>query len=723
MADYPWTSLSGSDAPDTSHTWRGISITSCNTSSAAELRSIDENVPITVAKNSTTLVFIQYTKNGEEYDKNVSVGIYPSSTGISSDCSGFVGIGSDNSNKYVISGGDTTVAAIDPYTKYGGIEVYAIHNFDTSQDITFWMAGSGYFRNVYYDVNKFFKASYFLEENDGASSWKDIEKYGCRFAFIARKYTTSTEQIQGENVTVTVNEWIKYNYTFYTGYTYTIILDVNCSDTNHAGYYEGIAFFSYDKEEPNVGTKTSEISGLEHDADDNPIFVDGDNRHKEFVYNPTSDTTGYFYFRKNKFGVGGIHFGHIKIIRHINVNIGSNGGSTQTLKLKPYTAEYSNIIPGISAPTRMGSNSIPYTFISDGFFTSTLGSDMILKLSVNTHTSTSGYYINNFDKTIVTSSADLYWYAHWGNTISYNLTSSSPIYMWATLGATEASETKESTYVIIASEGVKCASSGTVSTSFSSSSGFTIDSTAQYLYAPDGKATGVSYSHNDRIHFTSPSKTTYPTCEGMTMNTNIVPPVYVSAVMVSEYGTPNPPSISQTNIIPAYGVTLNSTNLSNYFSWGGSVQYINYNNGRTRSGDITYTKGGTGKIPSLGISYKSTNTSADINGSVKPYVQANGEGGMSNTSQITKANQEPNVVTNVYTYLVNNPSSSTSTSGSFHVSYGSMFGLCMVARYTSGEERDIFGDGVEDSVSFSLSLPSHLEYVKVSDQFVDVSGQ
>lgn len=168
-----------------------------------------------------------------------------------------------------------------------------------------------------------------------------------------------------------------------------------------------------------------------------------------------------------------------------------------------------------------------------------------------------------------------------------------------------------------------------VNSGSSTVSGWSLDSFGKTLTIPSGTAAGT---YKVSITIYAAATTNYNSTSDVKQIT-----VNVVATSISSYGSVSAPSISSNNkYFPASGGTLSTSNITTYFNTSGSSQTITYNNGKTRSGSISYTwSGNSVSIPSLGTTVTTSTTSRTISFT----YTATGEGGKSNSATVSSINQ------------------------------------------------------------------------------------
>ncbi len=478
------------------------------------------------------------------------------------------------------------------------------------------------------------------------------------------------------------NNWQHFQYTFYSGFEYVVTLHVYCA----SNVYEGIVTYSHTQSvDPNSNNSIDALGGM------SAYSVKGNENYgvKTFTYAPSSNTTLHFYFRTTeKANYYGMRYAYIKIIQKVKVCIDANGGGSGTVyqNFMPYSINTGVVV---TPPTRIGQNSIPYTFL--GFFASTGygGGSKLLD-------SQGKFPSDNTDKVLLGAGNDItHLYANWGNTISYN-TLTSPRTLYCTTAAASATTTTGNPACSVADNPVRCASGQSVSISYTNYyNRFFQTSNAQYLYASNGLATGT-YSPGT-IYFSSPSKAEGSGTYQSMSYYKTLPSIKVTAVALSSYGTPTTPSVSQKATLPAWST---SGNLSTYFSGYGSTQTITYTNGATRNGAITYSFGGS--YPGLGTSFYPSATTHSFGNSM--YCVATGESSKQSTKKyITTADCAANIVTNIDLFT---PVGSESRPSTFYfdVSSSATFVGIIFARYTSGEERDVLNNGNNATLNYGTCV-------------------
>jgi len=637
------------------------------TSGGADLFAPDASI-ITVARG-TTLVYMETLTAGMSGDylglrnspsgsRNtwISTGLYSYQSYYVADLGG--GPGGTFNGTY---GGNTCTAifTMESYPNqsqiYGHAEGSCQRNGDGSQD---------------------FEARY-VKTSSGLETWASItDVHGYTYAAI----TLNTDSYNG---------WYHYSYLFYGGFTYNITLQVYCP-TNA---YEGIAVFNTTKSNNQTSTQIKNLSGVLYYCQANE-----NGGYKNFDYTPSSNTTLHFYFRRNGDVITSNYWrrAYIKIVMKNNVVVygNGNGDSTTTYKIAPYVAN-SGVI--ITPKTRTGSNGIAYTF--KGFFTSSAGGD--------SRFDSTGKIVDK-DK-ILYSNGSYYYnvYAGWGNTISYSPYTTT-VGTYCTTAASVANSATGNVSVKVAAEPAKCASGETLSVSVSPNYRWpTINSDAQYLTVSNGLAGGQTYG-GPNVYISSKSGSNYQSME----LSKSLPSIRLSKVAVTTYGTPTTPTITQTrNIYPSV-YSINSNNVTTFFSGKNSTQTITYTNGATRNGSITYEWGGS-KTLDLGMTYMPSSSTVNFNNSV--YVCAKGENSIySSKAYISTATVASNVITNLYLLEPYNQESSQPDDLYWADPNSSQRLFLIVARYTSGEEREILNNNGNLHYSYYASPSDMLSMVMIS---------
>ena len=150
-------------------------------------------------------------------------------------------------------------------------------------------------------------------------------------------------------------------------------------------------------------------------------------------------------------------------------------------------------------------------------------------------------------------------------------------------------------------------------------------------------------------------------------------------------------TFTQTNLLPAKGLTLTSSNVSSYAKYTSSAnQKITWVSGNVTDGTITYSAfvGDNVTIPTLGSDATTTTTSR----TVKYTITATGEGGKTLSRTLTSLNQEINKLESISLAL--NPST---------IKYGGQSTPKVVATYTSTSTKDVSGDATFNSGTPSVA--------------------
>ena len=665
-----WVSVSnnGSDiwsvvSSNVNGAWRAIKQTDNNTSSGINLFKADGDNIISVA-SGTTIVYVEYVANGIS---KISTGLLPSSSASSE--SSYISYGTHTSGYYGVTKIGSTDVIGTTATQYGGIEAFSIHASQSTSDASLYMAMLASTGSTH---NRYIQTVYSKAAYNSGEGWEVLRKHGYAFAACTGNYNGNGYQ------------WYNFTYSCEAGYKYTFEITTN----GLYGWYDGVLLFEGTKSndpgpgDSNYGLKQLGAlyyvcSALEGADANGSITGSG-----TYTYNATSNQIITIVFRQigQNPAVTRLRYASVKITRFVNLTVSGNGGtigeeSDVKLQIAPYVANSTALSSSLVNPvvSRTPSNEIPWEYV-EGVYDSPTGGNMVL-------TSLGCYTSDNYNMFLATDASSITWYLHWGNTISYDLSSVTRYNIYCTSDPVEATVTTNPIEaILISNDGVKCASGQTVSITYNQSNGFTISSDAKYLIAPTGlpeSATGYTQS---KIYFTSPSGATY---ESTSLSTTTLKKVYISAVSVTSYGTPTEPTITQIVSIPASGITLTSNNVETYFSCGyDSTQTITYTNGTSREGVISYVWGGNGvSVTGRGIDYDENVLTVNELGNL--YIKATGEGDKSSSKYITSARQEENIVTDIYIYT--SPTEITS------MSIGDEVNVYAVARYTSGDTRDIIG--------------------------------
>jgi hypothetical protein len=208
---------------------------------------------------------------------------------------------------------------------------------------------------------------------------------------------------------------------------------------------------------------------------------------------------------------------------------------------------------------------------------------------------------------------------------------------------------------------------GSVSYSSNATGKATVNSSGLVTYVAAGEATiTVTAAGND--NYKSGSKTCVVTTVVDTVTT---------------YGDiTGTLTISQKKEFPAGGVTLTTSNISEYYNYTSTcAQTKTWASGNTTSGTISYAWSGTSKtVDSLGTTEKSTTTA--ISG-LSFTITATGEGSKIKTATVSSGNQEANPVTAIELSI-------GGTTGTKNITFGSSHTTAVKATFKSGASNTAF---------------------------------
>ena len=534
--------------------------------------------------------------------------------------------------------------------KYGKATTFAICKFDdTEVGISqFYVSAEGAASNSNTDP---FIGTY--RTYDGGFGWSHTDDlHGIHYAFIALK-TKNKDTING------------YEYTFLAGNTYTIDMYIHCADLAS----EGMILLSYFNGSESHTSLDSYGNSVLTDFEEK-ILIKGNSsdKKKTFTYTPKTTKKLYFCFVTTKetppTGQNLSHnndcyrYGYVRINRNVNVRITtpSSAASDVVIHLPRYehiAASDENNPRGIVDKDDIdlikGDNNIFFKLDVSGVYGVSSPSEynnnnMVLDVSnlnsFNNYIYYTGKITGGFTKDRRIEVSEAIWYSHWKNRLAaYENYMISSLSMWCTDDPNVASSVDHDKFIEVATSEMKCASGESVIVSYSGDENFyyypDIYQPTKYLYVKKDTPSGT-YNLGS-ITFTSPSGTYYSS----DVETYYFPSIAINPVSVASYSAVTKPSVSQKSDIPANGVSLNSGNLSSFFSGYGSTQSVSYTNGKTGSGTITYSYGGSISLSSLGTTYKPNRETVNISSNAI-YVKAEGGGSKSSTSYISSVTYASN---------------------------------------------------------------------------------
>lgn len=650
----PSTSTDGAILPVGS-TWREINKAN-STSSWTALSKVDTAYNIAVNTSGSTfktvVVMMIFRTDGIS---GMNGGLVTTATNPSS----YIGIGAAGSYAVMDLDHEDSLACCSP--EYGCIKAYSIHNLTSSSlHNTAYVTAEGASSHT---STRFFEVNYSSKGTMNQSAWVTFDNYNHYIYAITANY--------GPAYT-----WKATRINFSAGYTYKITVNSSCAPNN----YEGVVWFvnGGSSSDPD---RTKTIGNLGADG-----YVAGISSNT-FHYTPSAAERWYFYLRSTThYTTNILRHASIKVVKMVDITLDANGGTGGTsIKIAPFTA-YPNALA--SLPTRAGVSGVNYTL--KGFF-------RLRHSDSDQYTDSSGILVDP-DKTY-RSTDDSTWRAVWGNTISYQ-PKSGTIRTYCTPNA-EARSTTLNASISVADSPAKCASGESLSISYTES-GTTIVSSGQYLKFTDGKraGSGVSYG-NKNIYLSSPvSASTINGYESMSVSKKL-PIIYLSTVTLTSNVISNT-TITQHTDIPASGITINTiSGVRDYYNVN-PTQTLKYLNGASRAGTVSCVLSGSINVSSRGKIYDGNRKTHSISGVT---VTMSGESSKTSTVNITTAIQQANTIQDVFVY--------TSPSANQITVFQSME-LFAGAKYTSGETRDLLSEGVEQNVSYALTLPSFMVSVNVS---------
>lgn len=655
----PSTSTDGAILPVGS-TWREINKAN-STSSWTALSKVDTDKNIAVNANGSTyktvVVMMIFRTDGIS---GMNGGLVTTATNPSS----YIGIATTGSYAVMDLDHEDSIACCSP--GYGRVKAYSIHNLTSSSlHNTAYVTAEGASSHT---STRFFEVNYSSKGTTNQNRWLTFNKYNHSFYAITANYEPTYAWIG------TKSNGASAPIAFNAGYTYRITVISNCAPND----YEGVVWFGSAKyADPGKTNTINNLGALN--------YVKGRSS-MTFNYTPSSTENLYFYLRSTThYTTNTLRTASIKIVKMVDITLYENRGTGgKNIQIAPFTA-YSGALTS-SLPTRAGVSGVNYTL--KGFFASGNSSSA-------QYTDGSGILVDP-DKTY-RSTDDAYWYAVWGNTISYQ-PKSGTIRTYCTPNA-EARTTTSNASISVADSPAKCASGESLSISYTES-GTTIVSNGQYLKFADGKSagSGVSYG-NKNIYLSSPGSTTSG-YESMSVSKKL-PIIYLSTVALTSNVMSNT-TITQHTDIPASGITINTiSGVRDYYNVN-PTQTLKYSNGASRAGTVSCVLSGSINVSSRGKIYDNSKKTNNISGVT---VTMNGESSKTSTVNITTAIQQANTIQDVFVY--------TSPSANQITVFQSME-LFASAKYTSGETRDLISDGVESTVSYALTLPSFMVSVNVS---------
>ena len=699
-----WVEISSNASTEVSG-WRAIKQARGNTSSAINLFKIDDKI-ITVAQG-TKIVYVEYMGNGMgASDRGITTGLVATTTAPTDlDHINYISEGNHSytfwengvSTDYYY--GVTKIGGGDPYsgpTQYGGIDAYSVHGSvnDSTYNPKLHMA-------MYTNTgdNRYIQSAYHIASSASGDGWTKSEIHGYTFAACTGNYNG------------TGDEWYNFTYSCNKGYKYTFEI------TTHGlnGWYDGVVVFEDTKSsDPDTSDELKQLvqnHGAKYyvcyatsGADDNGSITGSGTYTYDATNLSSNNETITIVFRKiGKNNGQGLRYASIKVTRFINVKVSGNDGTIggeyniplQMAPYKPYPDVLDSrlVKPVVSRNSTTGVN---WSSVSGFYESNIVSSPNYSKLVItNLGKFADGITEAEYNKFLATDSSDISLYLHWKDAYDTGTFVGDPVSTYCTSEPMISNTTSNKISLTITDsdhKGVKFAS-GLVDDYYCNlPSGFKIDSdnNGTYLTVPSGLPAG-EYNLNP-VTFSSPvNDSTY---EGVSVTKNL-PVINVSSVEISSI-VPNKPVITQSSIIPAYSITLDKNNLSNYFSVIAS-QTITYNNDASSITAVSYSWGGSVYIPSKGKITETTSSGFTFNGN-ECYVEL-----LQSKSYIsTTASREKNVVEGVFIYDSNYNNTSI-----LHVN--ELINFNISAQYTSGEIRDLTNDGddgPETGVFYSVIYPS-----------------